>query len=277
MANRFTDTELWDRPWFMDLSPKIKCLVQYFWAKCDNSGVLRPNWKLISVQIGEDVSIDDLLAIDDGKQFKKLEGGKVWSIKFVKFQTKGRALSPKSKPHQQIVNLLEEHGLLEEFADRFPKIVYSLSIPLAKGIKNENIDYVENKSTLSKTFDRVQDKDKDKDKDRGGLGETYPLEEFREFTRLNTQWREEFLQDVQRRFKRQMAIKEFEELADNFIAACRASEQRGWPSEAKAKAHFYHSSMLRLEKSGGASLSVASGGMTAGEPRNTNWKEKLVV
>ena len=28
MAKRFTDTELWDKEWFMKLSPKLKCLVK---------------------------------------------------------------------------------------------------------------------------------------------------------------------------------------------------------------------------------------------------------
>ena len=108
MAKRFTDTEIWDKEWFMKLSPKLKCLVKMVRDKCDLSGVWSPNFTIASLYIGEKVTEQELLSIDGGRQFKK-SGEKIICLGFVDFQYGN--LSEKSPVHRKILNLLEGHQI----------------------------------------------------------------------------------------------------------------------------------------------------------------------
>jgi hypothetical protein len=110
MAKRFTDTEIWDKEWFMNLEPKLKCLVSYVRDKCDLAGIWNPNWVLASVYINDKVSENDLLKIDNGNQFVKLNNGKIHVIGFVQFQN-GEKLNPASPVHKKILSLLEKNGI----------------------------------------------------------------------------------------------------------------------------------------------------------------------
>lgn len=109
MAKRFIDTELWDKEWFMNLSCKLKCLVKLVRDKADLSGVWAPNWTIAKTYIGETVTETELLSIDEGKQFKKIPGGKIFCLGFIEFQY--GQLSEKSPVHRKIINLLETHKI----------------------------------------------------------------------------------------------------------------------------------------------------------------------
>jgi hypothetical protein len=109
MAKRFTDTELWDKEWFMKLSPKLKCLVKLVRDKADLAGVWSPNWVLANSYIGEEVSEKELLNIDEGNQFAKLENGKIICVDFIQFQY-GK-LSPASPVHRKIISILATHKI----------------------------------------------------------------------------------------------------------------------------------------------------------------------
>lgn len=109
MAKRFTDTELWDKEWFMKLSPKLKCLVKLVRDKADLAGVWSPNWVLANSYIGEEVSEKELLNIDEGNQFAKLENGKIICVDFIQFQY-GK-LSPASPVHRKIISILDTHKI----------------------------------------------------------------------------------------------------------------------------------------------------------------------
>lgn len=109
MSKRFTDTDMWDKEWFMKLSCKRKCLVKLVRDKCDLSGVWSPNWIIAAAYIGEPVMEEELLMIDDGNQFLKLPNGKIFCIGFVNFQY--GQLSEKSPVHRKILNLLKTHKI----------------------------------------------------------------------------------------------------------------------------------------------------------------------
>ena len=113
MAKRFTDTELWDREWFMNLNPTLKCLVKFVRDKADLCGVWSPNWIIANTYIGDKVNEEMLLKIDDGKQFVKIENGKIFCLGFIKFQY--GTLSEKSPVHRKIISLLEQNKILENY------------------------------------------------------------------------------------------------------------------------------------------------------------------
>lgn len=109
VSKRFTDTELWDKEWFMKLPTKLKCLVKFVRDKCDLAGVWSPNWAIANAYIGEQVAEKDLLDIDHGNQFKKLNNGKINCIDFVRFQY--GTLSEKSPVHRKVMSILSTHQI----------------------------------------------------------------------------------------------------------------------------------------------------------------------
>lgn len=110
MAKRFTDTEIWDKAWFMELKPELKCLVKYVRDKCDLAGIWNPNYALASLLIGVKVTEEDILGIDNGKQFELLPDGKIYCVDFVEFQY-GSTLSPSSPVHKKVLDLLNKYSI----------------------------------------------------------------------------------------------------------------------------------------------------------------------
>lgn len=115
MAKRFTDTAIWNREWFMDLSPTHKCLVRYLFDNCDACGVWKPNWKLASLHIGADVNMIDLTKIPKD-QFEVLDSGKIFLPDFVNFQY-GK-LSKNSPAHNPVFIALEKNNLSNRVFNR---------------------------------------------------------------------------------------------------------------------------------------------------------------
>lgn len=126
----------------MTLAPKEKCLVRFVRDKCDSAGVWEPNWVLAQVHIdptgNAKVTEADLLAINGGKQFEKLDSGKIFCTDFIEFQY--GQLSPDCRPHQKIISTLQKHGLYERVFKGYSKGIQTL---------------------------QEEDKDKDKGKGRG--------------------------------------------------------------------------------------------------------------
>lgn len=110
MAKRFTDTEIWDKSWFMELTPTMKCFVKYVRDKCDIAGIWHPNYTLASVYIGEKVNETDLLLIDSGEQFEKMSDGKILCKGFIEFQYGGK-LNPSSPIHAKVISILEKYNI----------------------------------------------------------------------------------------------------------------------------------------------------------------------
>ena len=143
MAKRFTDTELWDKEWFMELPCKLKCLVKFVRDKSDLSGVWSPNWIIANTYIGEKVCESDLLNIDNGKQFVKIDSGKIFCIGFVDFQY-GTELSEKSPVHRKIISLLNQHGIFENYQNII-NISDVFKIPNVENYNNGVLSLIKNK------------------------------------------------------------------------------------------------------------------------------------
>lgn len=138
---RFTDTDIWDKEWFMLLPPIHKCLMKYLHDKCDNAGIWSPNWILASTCIKENVNAEDLVAL--GNQVEVMANGKIFIPSFIQFQY--GELSDKCVPHQKVISLLKKHNLYDR-----------IYIPYSKG-----------SNTLQ---DKEEDKEEDKDTDGKGAG-----------------------------------------------------------------------------------------------------------
>jgi len=112
---RFTDIEIWDKEWYMELSPKHKCLMKYIFDKCDASGCWKPNWKLASLHINDTVTINDLKDLPQ-TQYEILESGKIFIPDFINFQY-GK-LSRNSPAHNPIFLAIEKNNLSDRVFNR---------------------------------------------------------------------------------------------------------------------------------------------------------------
>ena len=139
---RFTETTKWTDKWFMDLTPIHKLLWLYLLDNCDNCGVFDPNMKLIEFVLGDDLgfTLDDNGFIEDKKELENIfndrirvmKGGKWFIPNYILFQV-GKELNPNCKPHYNIINLLEKHGL-KDFAKGY------LTLKDKEKAKNKDID-----------------------------------------------------------------------------------------------------------------------------------------
>ncbi len=112
MGKRFTETNKWDDPWYIDLPTDSKVFWQYLCDKCDNAGVIDISERHAKFLLNCEREIPEL--IDSlGNRIKKLENGKYFITSFVQFQF--GQLRPESNLHKNVILLLEKHGLYELF------------------------------------------------------------------------------------------------------------------------------------------------------------------
>ncbi|WP_050785585.1 hypothetical protein [Pedosphaera parvula] len=141
MSKRFTATEKWEKEWFQQLTPRLKCFWLYLCDHCDAAGVWEPNFGLASYKIGDKVSPASMKEFGD--RVHLLPSGKYWISGFIAFQYP--KLSRECKPHIPIFRSIEANGL-SPLIDACSKGFHTLSEGYPKGIHT------------------LQDKDTDKDK-----------------------------------------------------------------------------------------------------------------
>jgi hypothetical protein len=119
MAKRFTDTEIWAKSWYTELSTTHKLLTRFIWDNCNQIGLYNCNWPLACFMIGEKVGPDDLKKIDQGRQFELIEPAKIFVPGFCNFQY--GQLNPNSPPHKRYIKMLQESGLYKRVALGYSK------------------------------------------------------------------------------------------------------------------------------------------------------------
>jgi hypothetical protein len=143
MSKRFTDTAIWDKPWFRMLAPCDKCAMRYIFDKCDNVGVWVPDFEAAEFFIGDKINWEALPNKVNGN-IVVLDNGKWYLTDFCDFQY--GELKETNPPHRSYIKLLEKHGLLKG---------------LPRGINASK--------------EKEKDKDKDKEKDKDSFGEYVKL------------------------------------------------------------------------------------------------------
>ena len=104
---RFTETTIWEKPWFRRLKPEAKLLWRWLVDKCDAAGVIDMDLELCCFQTGCD--IDEGTVNDLGDRVVKLDSGKLFVIDFIEFQY--GTLSAECKPHKPVIELVKKHQL----------------------------------------------------------------------------------------------------------------------------------------------------------------------
>ncbi len=138
MPKRFTDTNIWDKPWFIKLSTTDKCAISYIKDRCDNVGVWTPSFALAEFVIGTKVDWEALPGLVNGN-ITILPNGKWYLPDFCTFQYGELEENTNNKARLSYVNALKKHGLW-------------------KGHRGD--------SESPKEKDKEKEKDLDKDKDK---------------------------------------------------------------------------------------------------------------
>jgi hypothetical protein len=119
MSKRFIDTELWEKDWFMELTPAEKLAWVYLTTNCDNVGVWKPNFRLAEFVIGQQLDWEKFAGKCNGN-IEILENGKWWLVDFIAFQHPDLLTNPdggNSKALKSYLRDLESHGLTARFND----------------------------------------------------------------------------------------------------------------------------------------------------------------
>jgi len=110
MSKRFIDTQLFDDPWFMDLSKDAKLLWIYMITKCNHAGIIEINEKLCKFQTG----IKDLITLykELGNRLVTVSQQLFFIPNFLKFQYPN---FPKSNVLQQksAIEILNKYKLFD--------------------------------------------------------------------------------------------------------------------------------------------------------------------
>ena len=115
MKKRFTDTNIWDKVWFMELEPPEKCAIMFIKDKCDNVGVWDVNKKLAETYIGSKVDWNKILE-NSNENIQVLSNNKWWIPDFCSFQYgELKEYNLKNMPHQSYILLLKKHSLWEDY------------------------------------------------------------------------------------------------------------------------------------------------------------------
>ena len=115
---RFTDTELWEREWFMNLTANEKLAWMYVKDKCDGVGVWKPNFSLAELFIGGKIDWEVFAKKVNGN-IEILPNKKWFLPDFCEFQYK--QLTWDCPPHRNYIRLLEKHGLYERVTKGYRK------------------------------------------------------------------------------------------------------------------------------------------------------------
>ena len=112
MAKRYTDTAIWEKDWYLSLTPVEKSAWHYIAENCDPVGVWPCSFRKAEFCIGAEVDWAALMARSNGN-IHEFEPGKWWLVDFVLFQY--GELNPECRPHQSYIALLKKHGLYKEY------------------------------------------------------------------------------------------------------------------------------------------------------------------
>lgn len=147
MSKRFIDTEIFDDPWFGELTNDQRIIWIYLCTKCDHAGIWKVNIRNLKFNCNTDMGIEEVKKFMNGR-IVEIESGEKWFIpKFLKFQYP-IGLNSDKPAIKSIKEKLQSYNLIEIINAAFGN------------------DYLMVNKSLSNDYETVKDKDTDKDKDK---------------------------------------------------------------------------------------------------------------
>ena len=118
MGKRFTESDLWGKEWFTDLTPAEKCAYFYIKDNCDCVGVWDVHKGLADFLIKNPIDWDNFISKCNGN-IEVLPNGKWFLVDFCDFQY--GVLTESCPPHRKYISVLKRHGLFERVTKGFGK------------------------------------------------------------------------------------------------------------------------------------------------------------
>lgn len=115
MSKRFTDTNLWEEDWFIELPMNQKMFWFYLKDNCDHAAIWKPKKTMFERLNETTINLDEFLKNinKDKERIIVLENGRWFIVDFIVFQY-GKVLNENNKVHKSIINLLALNGVKME-------------------------------------------------------------------------------------------------------------------------------------------------------------------
>ena len=154
MAKRFTDTEKWEDPFFLDMPNDFKLVYNYILDKCDSVGVWKVNKRLVEFSIGK---IDwDMFVSYMGERLFVINDEKWWITKFCDFQYGDLSEDSTSKPVQSYIKQLKKHTLWKGYAKGIHTLKEKEKDKEKEKEEDKNIKYYRKFAHLKMTYDELE-------------------------------------------------------------------------------------------------------------------------
>ena len=112
MAKRFSETEIWNEDWFLDMPNEYKLFWFFMLSKCDHAGMFKVNLKSFRGLLEVNLTTDRALHLfNSGKQRVRVISDSIWYIEdFFVFQY-GTTMNLNNRMHESISNVLKKHNI----------------------------------------------------------------------------------------------------------------------------------------------------------------------
>lgn len=114
MTKRFTEREKFRDKWYRNLTPVQKCIWEYFVSECNHAGILELDLKMMSLQIGAEITLEQLQFFASCGKIKFITDELIFIPNFILFQQKLERLdqlNPQNRCHKSILNILEKYKI----------------------------------------------------------------------------------------------------------------------------------------------------------------------
>jgi len=112
MAKRFTDTELWNQDWFIEMPSEYKLFYFYVKDACDHAGIFKVNLKMFCYINGVNISAEKAVEYfnKDKLRIYEITSDRWLLVDFFAFQY-GHKFNFNNKLHESVRKILEAEGV----------------------------------------------------------------------------------------------------------------------------------------------------------------------
>jgi len=144
MANRYCDTRIWEKDWFLDLSLEMKMFWKFFCDNCDHAGLWTISARKLKTEIDPQLTLEKILAVPAFAERFVVIDDKLFCEGYLKYQYKGELVLTNSV-HRGAITRLKMAGI-DPYSLGSIKVLQSPS----KGLIDKDIEIdkdLENKIT----------------------------------------------------------------------------------------------------------------------------------
>lgn len=112
MAKRFSDTEIWDEDWFLEMPNEYKLFWFYLLSSCNHAGIFKINLKSFCALNQIHIELEKALEyFNNGKKRIRQINGSVWLVEdFFIFQY-GQNFNSNNRVHESIKVQYQKYGV----------------------------------------------------------------------------------------------------------------------------------------------------------------------